>query len=70
MAIYQFCGIIQEVVQPLLEKQFKVKYDPGTSTVPTIENVFGASCATILLMFMLKLGLMGAVTKEVRGFFN
>jgi hypothetical protein len=69
-AIYQFCGIIQDVVQPLLEKQFQIKYDPGTDTLPTIENVFGASCATILLMLMLKLGLMGAVTKEVRGFFN
>jgi hypothetical protein len=70
MAIYNFCGIVYYVVNPLLTEKFQVKYDPDTDTLPTIENVFGASCATILLIFMLKLGLMSSVTKEVRGFFN
>ena len=65
-AIYKFCDIIYKI----LEKQIADNFPTDGQMLPTIENAFIGSCLTMLLLFLLKLGLMGAATKEVRGFFN
>ena len=69
LAIYNFSGIVYKFLQSAIEDSFSIGGDKPNH-IPSAINMIFSTCGALLICFLLKLGLMGAVTKEVRGFFN